>query len=378
MPRSALDFGDALALADKLHAKYRPAWDRYSPKQRAALALYFLPHSSGKPVFRPTRPRIIKWYCPFADQCDFPSGHRYCINVYTGCSHACEYCYSAAYEPETAQPKRYYQRLLVRDLEDLERFDVPPAPVHLSNSTDPLQLLEAKTGHTRMALEQILRHRHRFTTVTLLTKNPLRAVELDYVNLFQALGRLSRSHPLADDFSRKPSPGFVMEVSLAFWREDACRHYDRYAPSVADRVEGLRALQKAGIPLVLRIDPLFPRAPYVSGAVRSYGNSGLVEPQTAADLDHLVGLAKELDVRHVVYSPVKIPKPRGRKLSAVMRAVRAACQACADGQTLIWRGGSWRLPHSVSQTRIVVPFLELCQKYGVRAKYCKTNLIETP
>jgi hypothetical protein len=37
------------------------------------------------------------------------------------------------------------------------------------------------------ALEGILRNRHRFTTVTMLTKNPLK---LGFLDLFQALGSL--------------------------------------------------------------------------------------------------------------------------------------------------------------------------------------------
>ncbi len=53
-------------------------------------------------------------------------------------------------------------------------------------------------------------------------------------------------------------------------------------------------------------------------------------------------------------------------------------QICADGEKLVWRGGSRRLPHSISQARMVAPFLELCHKQGVRAKCCKQNLIETP
>jgi len=128
------------------------------------MALYFLPHGSKKPTLCPTRPRVVKWYCPFASQRHFPSGHRYCVNVYTGCSHACEYCYAASYEPAAAGVKRDFARSLDKDLADLERFDVPPAPIHLSNSTDPFQPLERDAGHARLALWRILDHRGRFTT----------------------------------------------------------------------------------------------------------------------------------------------------------------------------------------------------------------------
>jgi DNA repair photolyase len=125
-------------------------------------------------------------YCPFAHQKDFPTGHRYCINVYTGCQDGCVYCH-ATYEPEHPGCKRDFEEMIRKDMEDLERFDVPPAPVHLSNSTDPFQPLEEKHGHTKIAMEQILAHRNRFTTVTILTKNPLLTVQLGYGDLLRRL-----------------------------------------------------------------------------------------------------------------------------------------------------------------------------------------------
>ena len=87
--------------------------------------------------------------------------------------------------------------------------------------------------------------------------------------------------------------------------------------------------------------------------------------------------AKELGVRHVVYSPAKITQPRGRKLSATMQAMRQAYQALVSPDKLAFRGGSWRLPQEVAQNRIVRPFLEICKRHRVQAKYCKQNLIET-
>jgi hypothetical protein len=60
--------------------------------------------------------------------------------------------------------------------------------------------LERETGHTRYALEQILTHRHRFSTVTILTKNPQMAVNNGYLELFKALLTLPEGHPRGDQF----------------------------------------------------------------------------------------------------------------------------------------------------------------------------------
>ena len=86
-----------LSLAGRVHPKYQPVFQELDETDRAAVALYFLPHGSKKDVLEVTRPRVVKWYCPFADQREFPSGHRYSINVYTGCKHQCRYCYAGGY-----------------------------------------------------------------------------------------------------------------------------------------------------------------------------------------------------------------------------------------------------------------------------------------
>jgi len=370
---------EALIMVGRVAEKYLSVWKNRPASEQAALARYFLPHRSSKETLEPTRPRVIKWYCPFAYQHEFPTGHRYCINVYTGCGHCCIYCYVDGYHPcLTPKRKANFQRMIDLDMADLELFDVPPAPVHLSNSTDPFQPLEMESGDTRYALEQILAHRNRFTTVTILTKSPLTAVQTGCAGLLRSLRDLPSSHPRAAEFTARRLPGVCVEVSLAFWREEARQFYDPMAPSVQDRIQGLRELTQMQIPVVLRIDPLFPRSPLTEHPVTNMADLGLCEAQTLDDLRNLVALAKELGARHVVYSPVKVVKPRGCKLCGPMQAMRRAYELLAQPQKLVFHSGSWRLPREVAQHHIVEPFLEICQDLGVHAKFCMQNLIETP
>lgn len=371
------EIGSIDTLVARIDDRYRPVWDGRSPQQQASLARYFLPHASSRSVLTPTRPRVVKWYCPFAHQRAFPSGHRYCINVYTGCAHGCEYCYAAAYEPPQPATKRDFPGMLLKDMADLERFDVPPGPIHLSNSTDPFQPIEERAGHTRLTLEQILAHRRRFSSVVILTKNPKLIVELGCAGLLRQLGQLGHEHPMASAFASSGAPAFLAEVSLAFWREDARRAYEPDAPSVAERMEGVRLLRQAGIAVALRIDPLFPREPFAGKSARSYKDFGLPEPQTLDDLERLVGFAREAGVQRVVYSPAKIVQPRRRPLSRTMLAMRSVYECISLPQRLIFRGGSWRLPPDV-QSAVTGPLLDLCRAHGVPAKCCMRNLIETP
>lgn len=104
----------------------------------------------------------------------------------------------------------------------------------------------------------------------------------------------------------------------------------------------------------------------------------LPEAQTLDDLEHLVALARELHVRHVVHSPMKIVQPRGRKLAPTMQALRRVYQAGALPDKLIFRGGSWRLPETVARAHIVQPFLDICGRDGITARFCMHNLTSTP
>lgn len=369
-----VDGVDLLALVERVDPRYRPVWDRLeSDASRAALAAYFLPRRSARPRLAPTRPRVVKWYCPFASQRVFPSGHRYCINVYTGCAHRCRYCYAASYEPPEASDKRDYRRALERDLADLEAFDVPPAPVHLSNSTDLFQPLEARAGHARHTLERLLAHRRRFTTVTLVTKDPGRAVEVGAVPLLQEL--LRGPLPVGGSAAH---PGCQVEVSLAFWRAEAAAAYDPGAPSPAERCEGVLALRQAGIPVVLRVDPLFPRSPLPMAGAPSTADLGVPEAQTLDDLEALADFAVRAGVRHVVYSATRIVLPRSGGLDPLMQGWRRVYAAlCAPGKP-VWRSLSWRLPDAVADAHVFQPFQDICQARGLTTKHCCRNLLETP
>jgi len=373
---TGIDIQRGLTLAARVHSKYAPVFDRLNERDRAALALYFLPHNSQKDLLEVTRPRVVKWYCPFADQRVFPSGHRYCVNVYTGCDHACDYCYASGYVAAGARCKSTFRAGLLSDLEALEDFDVPPAPLHISNSTDPLQPLEQVHRHTLFALQSLAKRRHRFTTVTLLTKNPAALLDEPYLQALRELGRLAPDHPAAATFEAGRLPPLRVECSLAFFRDEPRSLLDSAAPSVQSRIQAIRSLRNEGVPVVVRIDPLFPRDPLPGG--RRMADFGLPDVQSLADIRELVQLARDVGALHVVYSTAKITRPRAGRLSPLMQSMKAVYERLASPSPLVFRGGSWRLPEAVARDQILKPLLDICQELGVKAYACKDNLIATP
>ena len=371
-----IDVEQGLRLASLVHPKYSPVFEELPRRDRAALAFYFLPHRSKKDVLEVTRPRVIKWYCPFADQRAFPSGHRYCINVYTGCDHECRYCYAAGYASRQTAYKNTFRADLVKDLDALDSYDVPPAPVHMSNSTDPLQPLELEHRHALFALEKLAQQRHRFTTVTVLTKNPAILTDREYAEVLHRLNRLPTDHPRREWFEENGHPPLRVECSIAFHDDESRKLLDPAAPSVESRIEAIRFLRRENIPVFIRIDPLFPRDPLPGG--KGMNAFDLADIQPMADLESLVRFGREVGAAPLVYSVAKITRPRFGKLPPVMEKMKRVYEFLSQEQSLVCRGGSWRLSDDVARRLVVEPFLNLCSRYSVKAKMCKANLISTP
>jgi len=367
------DLDKGLLLAAKLDAKYAPALYRYSPAQRAATALYLLPHKSQKEILSVTRPRIVKWYCPFANQKDFPSGHRYCINVYTGCKHKCVYCYAQGYEPQQTSCKDNYKKKLAKDLSELAEYNVPPAPLHLSNSTYPCQPIELTQRLTLYTLKEILNY---FTSIVILTKNPSILASNEYVEILKKLATLPDNHQCKETFEKQNIPALRIETSLAFANQSDADFFDPAAPAIKERMQAIKTLRKNGLAVILRIDPLLPRNPLTNS--KSLKDFNLPDSQSLDKLEVLVRFASENCLNHIVYSVAKITQPRYRAMEIEMQNLKYAYEHIASNQRLVFRGGSWRLPDMIAQEQVVKPFLKICQKYKIQAYFCKQNLINTP
>lgn len=362
-------------LVSQVDPKYLPAFERLAEEERAKAGLYFIPHGSKKDVLSVSRPRVLKWYGPFADQTVFPSGVRYCLNVYTGCEHKCRYCYVNGYSLDNpAKCKSNFRNDLLKDLDDVEKYDLPAIPLHLSNSTDAFQEIESEFQNTLFALKLIPKHRKRFTTVTILTKNPAIPAKEEYLERLKDILKIPEDHPKRDHFKKSSSPPLVLECSLAFWNDEARKLLDPSAPSVENRLESIRKLRKSGIPVSLRIDPLFPRNPLPGG--ERMEDFALTDVQPLEDIESLVRFAKEIGAYRIIYSILKITKPRSGSVPEEMQKLLDIFSLYSETTKAEFRGNAWRVPEK-SAREFVAPIKEICDRYGIEAKMCKENLLET-
>jgi DNA repair photolyase len=168
---------------------------------------------------------------------------RHSINPYRGCAHGCAYCY--------ARPSHEYlgfgsgsdfeRRLVVKPkAAELLRaaFDKPSwqgGVLVMSGNTDCYQPIEGKLELTRRCLEVCLEYQN---PVHIITKGTL----------------IERDIALLQELHARASVG--ISVSVTFWDAEVARAIEPYVPTPQRRIETIRRLTDAGLPVVVHVAPV--------------------------------------------------------------------------------------------------------------------------
>lgn len=164
------------------------------------------------------------------------AGGGWSLNPYTGCSHACLYCYVP--DVTRVERERYGSYVIVkRNLPALLAREVRrkvPDEVFLSSATDPYQPVEADAQVTRLCLEVLARADW---PLRVLTRSPLVLRDLDLLRRFSNV-KVGLSIPTLDDEVRR-----AIEPS---------------APPIEGRLRTLRRLHEAGLETFVSLAPTYP------------------------------------------------------------------------------------------------------------------------
>ncbi|MFN3868307.1 MAG: PA0069 family radical SAM protein [Hyphomicrobiaceae bacterium] len=167
------------------------------------------------------------------------------INPYRGCEHGCIYCYarpshcylghSAGLDFETRlYAKTNAAELLERELAN-PRYQ--PKVIALGANTDPYQPIEREHGVTRAILEVLERARH---PVGIVTKSALVLRDIDI------LQRMARRRLVK------------VAISVTTLDRRLARAMEPRAATPSRRVEAVRALAEAGVPVSVMVAPVVP------------------------------------------------------------------------------------------------------------------------
>jgi DNA repair photolyase len=228
--------------------------------------------------------------CPF----------KYTVNPYTGCAHRCLYCYASSYIRNffNPRPKEGFPRVLARDLKRVPEGSI----INVSSSSDPYQPLELEYGYTRLLLEVAVGR----YVVEVVTKSDLVARDADL---------------LAKGSS-------VVSITITTLDANLASRLEPGAPAPGRRVEAARRLSEAGVPVVVRLDPLIPGLNDAPESMRE-----VLEAAAAAGAKHVVAStykAKPDSLRRLTAAfPEIIPKLRelyiegGERIHGYLYAARS-------------------------------------------------------
>ena len=167
------------------------------------------------------------------------------INPYRGCEHGCVYCFARpthawlGLSPGLDFETRIFSKPDAPDLlrHELSRRGYTPQVVALGANTDPYQPVEKELGITRRIIEVLSAHEH---PVTIVTKSALVLRDLDLLEPMAAK-RLAHVH-----------------ISLTTLDPELARRMEPRAATPSRRLETMRGLSSAGVPVGVLASPMIP------------------------------------------------------------------------------------------------------------------------
>jgi DNA repair photolyase len=166
--------------------------------------------------------------------------YPYGINPYTGCQHACSYCYAHFMKRFTGHREPWGQFVDIKiNAPDLLRKEITRKKmdtVWISGVCDPYQPLEGRYQLTRQCLQILAQNNW---PVVVQTRSPLVLRDIDILKQGHAF-EIGFSITTADDSIRKL--------------------FEPNAPSIRERVRALDELHRAGIKTFAMIAPILPEA----------------------------------------------------------------------------------------------------------------------
>ena len=164
--------------------------------------------------------------------------HRLTANAYVGCIHDCAYCYARWYcKRDELKVKVNAAEILKKELEKRIAKSKPREPVCFGSISDPYQPIERKYQLTRKILQACDELSY---PVSIVTQSDLVTKDKD------VLSSLAKRNLVA------------VNLTITAVNSKLLRKLEPYSPSNQKRLEAMKTLTDAGIPVNLYLSPYFP------------------------------------------------------------------------------------------------------------------------
>ncbi|MEM2918182.1 MAG: radical SAM protein [Candidatus Altiarchaeota archaeon] len=246
------------------------------------------------------------------------------LNVYTGCSHSCLYCYSSSYIKNFFRPrvKKSYLKRLKSEVKKLNKNFTQP--ISISNSSDPYIQMEKKFKYTRETLKFLESHKKLIVTKSDIVKRDI-------------------------DLLAEKS---VVAITITTLDERISKKIEPNAPKPKNRLYALKKISDAGIPTVIRIDPIIP-----------YLND------SCGILNELIEKAYNSGVLHVISSTYKV------RADNFKRMCKAFPEFSEKWYELYFKEGGWIHGSYYLKENLRFEMMkkvkEISQKFGLTFSCCR-------
>lgn len=246
------------------------------------------------------------------------------LNPYTGCDHACVYCYASSYIKRftDCRPKKNLVERLKKEAANLKG-----QTVSISNSSEPYPNMERELGLTRKCLEILSKANCK---IQIITKSPVVVRDIDLLK--KKASMVSMTITTDDD-------------SLAALLEP-----NALPPS--KRLKAVRVLIASNILTSVRIDPIIP---FLNESVES-----------------LVDALASMGVRHITCSTYKVRPDNWRRLSKTLPQATERLRPLyfEKGERI---GGYCYLPRDL-RLNLMTKVRLLAEERGVKFGTCREGL----
>ncbi len=263
---------------------------------------------------------VIHEFDPWKNKfCTCPK--KYSLNPYTGCDHRCIYCYST-YIPNfyNCRRKKDLFKKIERDLQKIPENSI----ISMSNSSDPYPTIEKKYRDTRKVLEILKEYNMKILIVT-------------------------KSNLVTRDADILSEMGSVVTVTVTTLRPE---NLEPNAPSPEKRFEAMKVLNDYGIPVALRLDPVFL---YLLNDHKKIIEEGV-----------------KAGIRHLTSSTYKAKKDNWERFSKVYSEIAKKTYALyfKKGTRV---GRSYYLPKNIRR-EMMEKIKNVCDDHGISFATCRENL----
>lgn len=246
------------------------------------------------------------------------------FNPYTGCDHACVYCYASSYIPKffNCRPKKDLIPRLRREAAKLKG-----ELISIANSSDPYPNLEARTGLTRKSLEVLSMHDCKIQIVT-------------------------KSHLVVRDIDLLKKTPSMVTLTITTDNDDVSKVIEPHSPPSSERLKAAEVLIEKGIPTSVRIDPIIP---FVND-----------------NPENLIETLASIGVKHITSSTYKIKWDNWQRLSMAMpeTAERLKPLYFSQGERI----GRYVYLQRELRLKLMEKVAAIAKKHGVKFGTCRESL----